>query len=86
MPISALLAFLDEPGLVEDEYAVVPSEVLEDVFTQVVAYLVGIPVGAAEQMLESVGSSVSGVLGDLPGVLPFHRAKQATYVITRAST
>ncbi len=52
MSTSALLALLDEPGLIEDEHSVFLAEVLEDVCAHVVAYLVRIPVDPAEQVPE----------------------------------
>ena len=80
------VALLDEPGLVEDQHPVVLAEVLEDVSAHVVAHPAGFPLGTAEQVLEPVGRAVTGLLGELPGVLTLHRTQQTTYVITRAST
>ena len=37
-----------------------------------------LPVGPAEQVLESMRGAVPGIFGELPGVLALHRTQQAT--------
>ena len=70
------VALLEEPGLVEDQDRVGVAEVLDDIGPQVVADRVGVPVGAAHEVLDAVGVGVADPLGDLPGVLPLHRAEE----------
>ena len=71
---------LEEAGLVEDQDGVGVAEGLDDVGPQVVADLVGVPVGPAQQVLDAVGGVVADLLGELPGVLALHRGEQADEV------
>jgi hypothetical protein len=54
--------------------------VLDHVAAQVVADLVGVPVGGGQQSLHAVWGALAGVLGQLPAVLPCHLAEQAAQV------
>ena len=49
-----MLAFLEEASLVEDQGRLGVVHRLDDISPQVVADLVGVPVGSAEQMLDGV--------------------------------
>jgi hypothetical protein len=59
--------------------------VLDHVGAQVVADLVGVPVGGGQQPLHAVWGALAGVLGQLPAVLPCHIAEQAAQVGQRSS-
>jgi hypothetical protein len=50
---------------------------LDHVGAQVVAYLSGIPARSVQQSLDSVGSSLTDSLGELPSVAPLYRPEQA---------
>ena len=68
---------LEEAGLVEDQHGVGVAEGLDDVGPEVVADRVGVPFGAAHQVLDAVGGGVADLLGELPGVLALDRPEQA---------
>ena len=69
-------ALLEEPGLVDHQDRVGVAQVLDHVGPQVVADRVGVPFGPAHQVLDAVGVGVADLLGDLPAVLPLHRAEE----------
>lgn len=52
-------ALLDEAGVVDDEDPVVLAELVGDVLLQVVADVVGLPLRAGEQVLQTVGGGVA---------------------------
>ena len=79
-------ALLEEAGLVEDQHGLVVAEGLDGVGVQVVADLVGLPVGAAQQMLDGVEALVANLLGELPGVLALDRREQAQEIGPNPST
>ena len=68
---------LEEAGLVEDQDGVGVAEGLDDVGPQVVADLLGVPVGPAQQVLDAVGGGLADLLGELPGVLALHWGQEA---------
>jgi hypothetical protein len=57
-------ALLHVPGLVDHQHRLVVVQVLHHVVAQVVAYLVGFPLGPAEQVLHAVRGGLPGPLGD----------------------
>ncbi|KOV27861.1 hypothetical protein ADK60_19345 [Streptomyces sp. XY431] len=69
-------AFLQVPGLVDDQYGVLVAEVLDYEVPYVVTHSVGIPAGPAEQVLHAGRAGVTGVLGDRPAVLPWQVREQ----------
>lgn len=58
-------AFLQESGVVDNQYPVGAAELFSDVGLQVIADVVGVPAGAGEQVLQAVGGGVAGVFGEL---------------------
>ena len=72
-----MLALLEESGLIENQDGLVIAEGLNRVDSQVIADLVGIPVGATQEVLDGVGTVVADLLGELPGVLALDRTEQA---------
>ncbi|GAA3503338.1 hypothetical protein GCM10019016_104480 [Streptomyces prasinosporus] len=62
-------ALLQVAGLVHHQHGLVVGQVLQHERAQVVPDEVGVPSGAAEQVLQTVGWGVPGVLGDRPAVL-----------------
>ncbi|MDQ0578442.1 hypothetical protein QF030_000620 [Streptomyces rishiriensis] len=63
-------ALLQVPGLVNNQYGALVSEVLDYEVPYLVADFVGIPAGPAEKVLHAGRTGVTGVLGDRPAVLP----------------
>jgi len=59
-------AFLEEAGFINDQHRIGMAEVLDDVGTQVVADLIGVPVGGGEQALHAIRRGGAAVFGDLP--------------------
>ena len=56
---------------------------LHHIGAQVVADLVGVPVGGGQQPLHAVGGVLAGVLGQLPTFLPTHVTEQPTQIRQR---
>ncbi|WTB52370.1 hypothetical protein OIC43_39710 [Streptomyces sp. NBC_00825] len=56
-----------------------------DVFLQFIADVVGLPLRAGKQMLQTVGGGVACLLSQLPAVLPGHRGEQPVHVVTHAA-
>ena len=48
---------------------------------QVVAHPIGVPIGAAQQVLDGVGAVVADLLGELPAILALDRSEQAEEII-----
>ena len=72
-----LRPLLQEPGLVDDEKAGRRvAQVRDDVFAQVVADGVGVPVRPGQQMLHPVRGRVPEMFRQLPPVLPLGVAQQ----------
>ncbi len=78
-------ALLDEPGVVDDEDAITLAELVSDVFLQVVADVVRVPLRSGEQVLQAIGGCVACLLGQLPAVLSGHWCEQAAYVVAHAA-
>lgn len=78
-------ALFDEPGVVDDQDTIVLAELVGDVFLQVVADVVRVPLRSGEQVLQVIGRGVAGLFGQLPAVLSGHRGEQAVYVVTHAA-
>src|SRR5215208_8344122 len=73
----ALLALLQETGLVHDEHpARLLREVLEHVFAQVVANLIGVPPGGVQQPLDPLRIVLAYGLSHLPAVLALDPPEQ----------
>ena len=68
-----LHSLLQEAGLINDQHRLRVAEVFDDVRPQVIAHLVGAPLGAPEQVLQAVGRRVAGLFGQLPAVLALDR-------------
>ena len=79
-----LAAFLQEPGVVDDQHTAGVAELRGDPGTQVVAQQVGIPVRAGQQPLHRVRRPRPGGLGDRPAVLAFQRRQQRPDIADRA--
>ena len=62
-------ALLHIPDLVHHQHRGGVAEVLDDVFTQVIAHPVGVPLSPAQQVLHTVRVGVTGMFGDRPTVL-----------------
>jgi hypothetical protein len=62
-------ALLHIAGLVDDQHRPVVVQVLHHVAAHVVADLIGIPLGPAQQVLHAVRSGLASPLGDGPAVL-----------------
>ncbi len=73
-------AFLEEPGLIDNEHAVRCAKVLDDIRAQVISHRVGIPVASAQHPLDAARSALSQLLGQLPAVLPLNRRQQPSQV------
>jgi hypothetical protein len=69
-----------EAGLVYDQDGLGVGEGFQDVPPEVVAYAVCVPVGGADQALHAVGGQLTGVLGELPGVLALEWAQESAEV------
>jgi hypothetical protein len=65
-------ALLDEPGVVDDQNPSWIPEPLGNVFVQVSMYIVRIPAGPAQQVLQARGSAVTGMFSQLPTVFAAH--------------
>jgi hypothetical protein len=78
----ALLALLQEAGLVGDEHpALFVAQMLHDILPEVVAHEVGVPLlGRVQQTLNPLRVRFSHGLGQLPAVLAFHPPEQAEQV------
>ena len=76
-------AFLDEPGLVADQYPGRIADRLHDLGTHVVADRVPVETRAAQQRLHRVRSTVAGLLGQGPAVTPLQRGHQPAQVLAR---
>jgi hypothetical protein len=86
MPNSALGALLDVAGLVDHQHGLRVGQVLHDVVAQVIAYRVGVPHRAGQQMLHPVRAGFPGVLGDRPAVHPWQPGQQAEHERPRSPT
>ena len=79
-------AFLEETGLIDDEHGLGMPEVLDDIGPQIVADLIGIPVGGSEQPLDPIGGRGAHVFSNLPAIFAFNRTDQRPYVSIRQLT
>jgi hypothetical protein len=73
-------ALFQEAGVVDDQHTARLPELLGDVLLHVVTHLVRTPACTVQQILKARRSAVAYVLGQLPAVLPAHRAEQAVDV------
>src|SRR5215218_11071281 len=80
MHAGRLRALLQKPGLVKHQDGLLIAQVLDDVGAQIVAYEIGIPAHAGEEVLHAVGGTVAGRFGQLPAVLALDRGQQPTQV------
>ena len=77
----ALLALLEETGLVGDEHAaLLIAEMLHDILPEVVAHEVGVPSRRVQEPLDALRVRFSHGLGQLPAILAFHPPEQAEQV------
>lgn len=79
-------ALLHVTGLVDHEYCLVVVQVLDDVVAQVVTDGVGVPLGAAQQVLHGVRSRLPGPFGDGPAVLPREVREQSQHQVPYSAT
>ena len=77
---SRVTAFLEKPGFVEDQHAVGIPQRLPAIGAQLVADGVGVPIGAAQQILEAVGSRLTADFRHLPAILALDRTEQAAQI------
>ncbi|GHE09663.1 hypothetical protein GCM10010339_62790 [Streptomyces alanosinicus] len=64
---SAVATFVDQDGILV-------AEVLDDVVTQVVQNLVGVPPDPVQQPVDTIGTGMPGLLRQRPAVLPLQRS------------
>jgi hypothetical protein len=76
-------ALLEEASFVDDEDGLRVAKVLNDIGSQVVTDLVGIPVSNSEQALDIIRGGVADVFGDLPAILAFNWADECAKVVIR---
>jgi hypothetical protein len=79
-------AFLQVPGLIDDQDRVLAAEVIADIVTQVVTHRVGIPCCPGEEVLQSIRCRVIDMLGNGPAVLPWQLRYQAEQQFLRPTT
>ena len=77
---SRVAAFFEKPGFVEDQHAVGIPQMLHDIGAQLIADGVGVPVGAAQQVLEAIGSRLAADFRHLPAVLALGLTEQAAQI------
>jgi hypothetical protein len=70
-------AFFEKPGFVEDQHAVGIPQMLHAIDAQLVADGVGVPIGAAQPVLEAIGRRLAADFRHLPAVLALGRTEQA---------
>jgi hypothetical protein len=79
-------AFLQKPGVIDDQDGVPVSEVFHHVVAYVVQDLVGIPLDPVQQPVDAIGTRVPGLLRQRPAVLPLQWSDQPTHVSQRRLT
>lgn len=62
-------AFLDVAGFVDHQDRAGVAEGVDDVVPQVIAHPVSVPTGASQQVLQTIRSGRTTVLGDGPAIL-----------------
>src|SRR5207245_9112711 len=80
-----LRALLEKAGLIDDQHRVLLPELLHHVRPQLIAYLVGIPVGPGQQMLHPIRRRLTRELRELPAALALEGAQQSPHVRQRAA-
>jgi hypothetical protein len=70
----AFAAFLQKARFIDDQDALGVGQLLFDIAQQIVAYGIGRPLRAPQQVLHAVGGSVPEGLGQLPAVFPLNGA------------
>jgi hypothetical protein len=80
---SALAAFLDEAGVVEDQHPVAVAELLDDVLAHVVTDPVNVPVRPPQQPLHPVRRHLASPFGQRPAVLALQPGDQPMHVLPR---
>ena len=86
MPSSALVAFLQIPGLVRDQYTIRITEALHDQRAYVVADGVGVPHRSIQQPLHRVWAGMAGMFRELPTRLHLKIGQQAGHEPCRRAT
>src|SRR5215208_3615152 len=59
---------------------------LDHIASELVAHLLGVPVGSTQQVLYAIGRGVSRHLGQLPRVLPLGWRKQTAQIVVRPAS
>ena len=76
----ALLALFEKTGLIDNQHAIRVGQVLAHVRLQVVPHLISLPDRSSQQMLETVGSRLPGLLSQLPAILALDRTEQSLQI------
>jgi hypothetical protein len=79
-----MLPFLDKAGFIKRHHRVRIAQVLDDIGTQIVAYRLGIPAHAGQEVLHAVGRDITRRLGKVPAILALQRRQQTAQVAAGA--
>jgi hypothetical protein len=71
-----LVSLFEKSRLIDNQHALGISEIIDDILLEIVPHLVGVPSGAAPQVLDAVRRLIARLLGQRPAVLALDRAKQ----------
>ena len=66
------LPFLDKPGFIDDQHAVLPTQVLGHIGSQVVTHRLFIPISFSKPPLHSARPLLAQFLRQLPSILALH--------------
>lgn len=75
-------ALLHIPGLIDHQDRTWVAEGIDDVVTQIVTDLIGVPAGACQQVLQAVWGEGTPVLGDRPAILAIQTRDHARHQLT----
>jgi hypothetical protein len=63
------MPLLQVAGLIHHQHRVLVAQMLDDKAADVITYCIGIPFGPRQQVLQSVGGRIPGMLSERPAVL-----------------
>src|SRR4051812_46582197 len=70
-------------GLIKDQHRLLITQVFDDIDLEIVAYRLGVPAGAGQEILHRRRRDIFGGLGQVPAVLALQRCQKTAKVAQR---